>query len=68
MTEPDDLWPGRELHDDAPRDRAFGAMIAIAIIVSAVAFWVGPDAWAANPWVAAISFTVSRGNIDGGDA
>lgn len=28
----------------------------------------GPDAWAANPWVAAISFTVSRGNIDGGDA
>ena len=28
----------------------------------------GPDAWDANPWVAAISFTVSRGNIDGGAA
>lgn len=29
----------------------------------------GPDAWNANPWVAAISFTVQRGNIDqiGGD-
>ncbi|MDI3335897.1 hypothetical protein QKW60_05730 [Defluviimonas aestuarii] len=24
----------------------------------------GPDAWDANPWVAAISFTVHRGNID----
>lgn len=30
----------------------------------------GPDAWAANPWVAAISFDVKRANIDqiGGDA
>ena len=28
----------------------------------------GPGAWDANPWVAAISFTVSRGNIDGGAA
>ena len=29
----------------------------------------GPDAWAANPWVAAISFTVARRTIDaGGDA
>lgn len=30
----------------------------------------GPDAWGANPWVCAISFTVQRGNIDqmpGGD-
>jgi hypothetical protein len=24
----------------------------------------GPDAWDANPWVAAISFTVQHGNID----
>ena len=24
----------------------------------------GPDAWEANPWVAAYSFTVQRGNID----
>lgn len=24
----------------------------------------GPDAWEANPWVCAISFTVQRGNID----
>jgi len=24
----------------------------------------GPDAWDANPWVAAYSFTVQRGNID----
>ena len=24
----------------------------------------GPDAWEANPWVVAISFTVQRGNID----
>ena len=24
----------------------------------------GPDAWAANPWVVAISFTVQNGNID----
>jgi hypothetical protein len=24
----------------------------------------GPDAWDANPWVVAISFTVQRGNID----
>jgi len=24
----------------------------------------GPDAWEANPWVAAISFDVHRGNID----
>lgn len=24
----------------------------------------GPEAWAANPWVAAISFTVRQGNID----
>jgi hypothetical protein len=24
----------------------------------------GPDAWAANPWVLAISFTVERRNID----
>jgi hypothetical protein len=24
----------------------------------------GPDAWDANPWVAAISFTVRKGNID----
>lgn len=24
----------------------------------------GPDAWAANPWVVAVSFTVQRGNID----
>jgi hypothetical protein len=24
----------------------------------------GPDAWSENPWVAAISFTVQRGNID----
>lgn len=30
----------------------------------------GPDAWDANPWVVALSFTVQRGNIDqiGGDA
>ena len=26
----------------------------------------GPDAWDANPWVAAYTFTVQRGNIDGG--
>lgn len=25
----------------------------------------GPEAWDANPWVAAISFTVQHGNIDG---
>jgi hypothetical protein len=25
----------------------------------------GPDAWAANPWVCALTFTVARGNIDG---
>jgi hypothetical protein len=24
----------------------------------------GPDAWDANPWVAALTFTVQRGNID----
>jgi hypothetical protein len=24
----------------------------------------GPDAWDANPWVVAVSFTVKRGNID----
>jgi hypothetical protein len=24
----------------------------------------GPDAWAANPWVCALTFTVARGNID----
>jgi hypothetical protein len=24
----------------------------------------GPDAWDANPWVAAVTFTVERGNID----
>jgi hypothetical protein len=24
----------------------------------------GPDAWEANPWVVAVSFTVQRGNID----
>lgn len=24
----------------------------------------GPDAWAANPWVVALSFTVQQGNID----
>ena len=24
----------------------------------------GPDAWATNPWVVAVSFTVQRGNID----
>lgn len=24
----------------------------------------GPDAWDANPWVSALSFTVERGNID----
>jgi hypothetical protein len=24
----------------------------------------GPDAWGANPWVVAVSFTVQRGNID----
>lgn len=30
----------------------------------------GPEAWGANPWVVALSFTVQRGNIDqiGGDA
>jgi len=30
----------------------------------------GPDAWDANPWIVAVSFTVKRGNIDqiGGDA
>lgn len=28
----------------------------------------GPDAWAANPWVAAISFTVHRCNIDAMEA
>ena len=26
----------------------------------------GPDAWERNPWVAAYTFTVQRGNIDGG--
>lgn len=26
----------------------------------------GPDAWGANPWVVAVSFTVQRGNIDWG--
>lgn len=25
----------------------------------------GPGAWAANPWVAALTFTVRKGNIDG---
>ena len=25
----------------------------------------GPDAWATNPWICAISFTVQKGNIDG---
>lgn len=25
----------------------------------------GPDAWDANPWICAISFTVQKGNIDG---
>lgn len=28
----------------------------------------GPDAWDANPWVGAITFTVERRNIDGGAA
>ena len=28
----------------------------------------GPDAWDANPWVAALTFTVERRNIDGGEA
>lgn len=28
----------------------------------------GPDAWDANPWICALTFTVSRGNIDGGAA
>jgi hypothetical protein len=30
----------------------------------------GPEAWGANPWVVAVSFSVKRGNIDqiGGDA
>ena len=26
----------------------------------------GPDAWATNPWVVAVSFTVQHGNIDAG--
>lgn len=28
----------------------------------------GPGAWDANPWICALTFTVSRGNIDGGAA
>ena len=28
----------------------------------------GPDAWSKNPWICALTFTVSRGNIDGGAA
>lgn len=28
----------------------------------------GPDAWAANPWVAVISFRVIRANIDSEEA
>ena len=28
----------------------------------------GPDAWDANPWVCALTFTVQHGNIDAKDA
>lgn len=41
MIDPDHPWFDRELRDDASRDRVIGAAIIIAIIVSAVAFWVG---------------------------
>jgi len=41
MTDPDDLWTGRELRDDPVPDRVIGATIAIVIALSALAFWVG---------------------------
>lgn len=41
MTDPEDLWSGREMHQDSVFDRVISAAIAIAIIAGAIAFWVG---------------------------
>lgn len=61
-TEPDDPHPfGRW------KDYCGVADYFLAPENSFMSLWnslYGPDAWAANPWVAAISFTVEKRNID----
>lgn len=45
-----------------------GGRHAIAAFAALWASLHGPEAWDANPWVAAISFTVHRSNIDAMEA
>jgi hypothetical protein len=59
-----DLWEGFTPCPDAGDARYFNSRSAAR---SFEQLWLGihgPDAWDANPWVVAVSFTVRKGNID----
>jgi hypothetical protein len=59
-----DLWEGFTPCPDAGDARYFNSRSAAR---SFKQLWLGihgPDAWDANPWVVAVSFTVRKGNID----
>lgn len=47
--------------DDVPRQAAMSRRSDFAALWNSLH---GPEAWDANPWVAAYSFTVQQGNID----
>jgi len=51
-------WPGPETDLGYPISKPLQWFAAIWNSLH------GPDAWDANPWVAAVSFTAHRGNID----
>ena len=70
-------WPSPDWSMDwseiGKRSRATGKPLTQACIALGAPRWAfasywndlhGPDAWAANPWVVALTFTVQRGNID----
>jgi hypothetical protein len=50
---------------DAPRQAAWSRKSDFAALWNSLH---GPAAWAANPWVVALTFTVQHGNIDAGGA
>lgn len=53
---------GQRMWDPGPPHGHFGdPRVAFRMIWEAIN---GPDSWDANPWVAAVSFTVLRSNID----
>ena len=59
-----DLWEGYTPCPDAGDARYFNSRSAARSFEQLWSGIHGSDAWGANPWVVAVSFTVQHGNID----